>query len=275
MTLPKLVDSELSVENRIVVLRFNRDDVRNVLTGTQLIGEIERVVDWINATPDVSVLILSGNGHAFSAGGNLKEMSGRATSHADGPYSGTPQEVADKYQRGIQRIPLALSKLEVPSIAAVNGPAIGAGFDLALMCDIRIVASNVLLGETFLNLGLISGVGGAYWLTQRLGPQLAAELTLTGKTFGADEAVTKGIALEKVEADKLMERATELAKEIASKPPKTIRHSKRLLKDAQHSSLEEHLNLCATLQGDCHNQVDHLEAVNAFLEKRKPNFVGH
>ena len=128
--LPVLKDAALTLDERVATLTFRRDDVRNALTGTELTSDIVTTVAWTNANPDVSVLILTGEGSAFSAGGNIKTMGGRAKA--------PPHELQQNYKRGIQRIPLALQEAEIPVLAAVNGPAIGAGFDLANMCDIRI-----------------------------------------------------------------------------------------------------------------------------------------
>jgi len=274
MNFPKLVDATLDRQGNTAVLTFNRDDVRNVLTGTGLIDDIENAVNWLNQQDDIQVLVVTGAGKAFSAGGNLKEMAGRASTHADGPYSGTPAEVESRYRHGIQRIPRAMSELKIPSIAAVNGAAIGAGFDLALMCDLRLASTEAKMGETFISLGLISGVGGAYWLTRALGPQLAAELSLTGRVLTATEALDKGILLSVTEPEQLVPQALELAAQMANKPPQTLRWTKQLLQQAQFQTLDDHLKLCAQLQGHCHNQDDHLEAVNAFLEKRSPSFKG-
>lgn len=262
MTLPATTDALLTLENRVATLTLNRDDVRNALTGTALIDDIVNVAEWVNGCDDVSVLVITGAGSAFSAGGNVKDMAERG-----GDFAGDVAECATRYRRGIQRIPLALQNVEIPIIAAVNGPAIGAGFDLANMADIRIASSKAKFGETFLNLGIIPGDGGA-WLMQRLiGYQQAFELTLTGRIVGADEAKTLGIALDVVAPDQLMEKTLELANRIASQPPKATRLTKRLMKMAQRMELKDFLDLCATFQGICHNEPEHLVAVNRMLQK--------
>jgi Enoyl-CoA hydratase/carnithine racemase len=150
MNIPPVTDALLEVDGRVALLTLNRDDVRNALTGTQLIEDIVGVAEWVNRCDDVSVLVITGAGAAFSAGGNVKDMAGRS-----GDFAGDVAEVAQRYRRGIQRIPLALCEVEVPVIAAVNGAAIGAGFDLANMADIRLASRRARFGETFLNLGII------------------------------------------------------------------------------------------------------------------------
>lgn len=274
ITLPKLTDSSLTLENRIATLTFQRDDVRNALTGTELIEDILAVCDWVNRCPEVSVLIMTGAGSAFSAGGNIKEMTERDGEHKEGAFAGDVYTVQNKYRQGIQRIPLALAQVDVPVIAAVNGAAIGAGFDLTCMCDIRIASNKAKMGETFVNLGIIPGDGGAWFLQRLIGYQKAAELTLTGRVFGADEAKELGIVLDVTEPEELMIRVNKLAGEIAAKPPQALRMGKRLLKTAQKMELPEFLEHCALMQGICHNTDDHMEAVNAFVEKRKPTFTG-
>lgn len=269
MDTPTLLASTLEVEGRVAMLTFQRDDVRNALTGTGLVDDIIGTVTWCNENTDISVLIMTGAGSAFSAGGNVKDMRDRK----DG-FGGSPVELQDTYRRGIQQMPLVLHQAEIPLIAAVNGPAIGAGMDLACMCDMRIGSTKAVLGETFINLGIIPGDGGAWFLQRLIGYQRAAMLTLTGRTVGAEEALQLGILMEVVDPEELMARARQLADTIASKPPITARFTKRLLKIAQREQLPDFLDLCAALQSMCHHTEDHLEAVNAFLEKRPARFVG-
>ena len=267
--LPTLHDALLSVDARVATLTFNRDDVRNELTGTRLVDDIEAVVDWINTDETVSVLVMTGAGKAFSAGGNVKHMRDR-----QGTFGGDVYAVQKQYREGIQRIPLALHRLEVPSIAAVNGAAIGAGFDLACMCDLRLVAASAVMGETFINMGIIPGDGGAWFLQRLVGYQRAAELTFSGRVFGAQEALTLGIALEVVDDDALAARALAVAASFAAKPPQALRLTKRLMKSAQRTGLADFLDHCAVFQGMSHNTDDHLEAVGAFIDKRAPHFSG-
>jgi enoyl-CoA hydratase/carnithine racemase len=270
MQLPELADATLEIDGRIALMTLNRNDVRNELTGTKLAEEIVRVVDWINCHEGISALVLTGAGAAFSAGGNVKHMLNRE----HGSFAGDVYTVQNKYRQGIQRMALAMHRLEVPAIGALNGPAVGAGCDLACMCDIRIASTRASLGETFLNLGIIPGDGGGWFLQRLVGYQRAAELTFSGRVVPAEEARTIGLVLEVVEPDELLARARELAAGFAAKPPRAVRLTKRLLKAAQKMELAEYLELCAVMQGVCHNTEDHLEAVRAFLEKRPPMFRG-
>ena len=264
--LPTLTESTLEIDGRVALLTLNRDDVRNALTGTMLAAEISEVVAWCNANPEVSVLIMTGAGSAFSAGGNIKTMGERA--------KGPPHELQQAYATGVQRIPVALEDALVPVIAAVNGPAIGAGFDMANMCDIRIGSTHARFGETFVNLGIIPGDGGALFLTRLVGPQRAAELTFTGRIVKAEEALALGILLEVTAPEALLPRAKALAAQIAAKPPQAIRYAKRLLKLAQRQHVQEHLDVCSAFQALCHKTEDHQEALAAFFEKRAGTYKG-
>ena len=269
MTLPELRESSLDVHNRVAVLTMKRDDVRNALTGTALVDDIVRTVQWANSEPAISVLVLTGDGSAFCSGGNVKQMQAKSDS-----FSGSPFQIQDQYRRGIQQLPLALHAAEIPIIAAVNGPAVGAGFDLACMCDLRIASTRAQVGETFINLGITPGDGGAWFLQRLVGYQRAAELTLTGRVIKADEALAIGLFLEVVEPEQLMARALELAGQMAAKPPQALRLTKRMMKMAQRSELPDFLDLCASFQAMAHHTEDHHEAVEAFLEKRAPVYKG-
>jgi enoyl-CoA hydratase/carnithine racemase len=264
---PVLKDAALEVDGRVAQLTLNRDDVRNALTGTGLIEDICATLEWANANPEISALILTGAGSAFSAGGNIKTMRERA-------LASSAAEMARYYRDGIQRIPRAMHAAEVAVIAAVNGPAIGAGCDLANMCDIRIGSTRAQFGETFINLGIMAGDGGAWFLQRAVGVHRAAELTLTGRIIKAEDARAIGILLEVTEPDRLLARAREIAGEIAAKPPLAVRYAKRTLRLARQQGLEEHLEACATFQGTLQKTEDHLEALAAFFEKRKGQFRG-
>lgn len=269
MNFPQVTDSRFELKERVATLTFNRDDVRNALTGTAIAEDIVNTVNWCDASDRVSVLILTGAGSAFSSGGNVKEMQEKS-----GIFAGTPAAIQERYRRGIQQIPLAISRVDVPLVAAVNGPAIGAGFDLACMCDLRIASERAVVGETFVNLGIIPGDGGAWFLQRLVGYQRAAELAFSGRLVKAEEALQLGIFLEVVEPEQLMERAQALAAEIASKPPNALRLTKRLMKLAQRTDLADFLETSSAFQAVSHHTSDHIEAINALLEKRKGSYTG-
>lgn len=269
LDIPKPKDATLSLENRVAVLTLQRDDVRNALTGTALIDDIVETVNWANCEPEVSILIITGDGKAFSSGGNVTAMHDRSDI-----FNGTPIQIQEHYRRTIQQMPLALHSSEIPIIAAVNGAAIGAGLDLACMCDIRIASTRAQVSEAFINFGITPGDGGAWFMQRLIGYQKAAEMAFTGRLVSADEALRLGLFLEVLEPDALMPRAYELALQIAAKPPLAVRLTKRMMKIAQRSELADFLDLCACFQSMAHHTSDHLEAVSAFLEKRQAHFKG-
>jgi enoyl-CoA hydratase/carnithine racemase len=257
-------DAKLEIDGRVALLTLDRHDVRNTLTGTGLAEAIETTCAWVNGNRDISVLVITGAGSAFSAGGNLVAMR-EEVAEAGEDF----ERLAMLMRSDIQRIPRALHDVEVPVIAAVNGPAIGAGCDLACMCDVRIASTAAVFGETFLNVGLISGDGGAWFLGKLLGYQRAADLTFSGRTFGADEALAMGLLLEVTEPGALLDRALAIARDYASKPPTAVRYTKRLLKLAERVQLKDFLEQCAYYQALCFRSEDHDRAVTAFVEKRR------
>jgi len=259
----KLIDSIFSVKNKIALLELNRDDTRNALTGTNLINDIINTVEFINNSKNISVLIITGSGKAFSSGGNIKEMLKKNSS-----FSGSVEVVEKKYRYGIQKIPKAMEKIEIPTIAAINGPAIGAGFDLACMCDLRIMSKKAFFSENFINLGIIPGDGGAYFLQKLVGYQKAAELTFTGRKILYEEALELGLVLKVVEDDKLIRETYKIANMIAKKPPNALRYTKRLLKMGSKLPLDEFLEFCALFQGISHNHIEHKEAVKKIKFKK-------
>ena len=258
---PQLTDATFDVTDGIATLSFNRDDVRNALTGTALVDDIIAAAEWINHHHDVAALIITGNGKAFSSGGNVKDMYDKV-----GLFGGNPIEIQDKYRRGIQTMARALYQLEVPAIAAVNGAAIGAGLDVACMCDIRIGSEHAKVGETFVNLGIIPGDGGAWFLPRAVGKQRAAEMTFSGRIVTAQEAERIGLFLEVTTAAQLLPRARELAAQFAAKPREALRISKRLLQAGERLELPDFLDYCAAQQSLCHTNEQHQQALKDFLK---------
>lgn len=262
MSIPQLTDCLLEVVDRVAIVTLNRDDVRNALTGTQIVDDMLTVVDWLNTQSQVQCLVLTGAGRAFCSGGNVKDMADRTND-----FSGSAQELAQRYRQGIQRLPLAMQRLEVPAIAAVNGPAIGAGFDLVNMCDLALAGERAKFGETFVNLGIIPGDGGAWFLPRKIGHQQATELALTGRIVEPAEAQHLGLVLKVLPQEELISSAKALAKQIADKPSFALRQTKRLLKLSETTALAPFLEVCAEVQGQCHQQPEHLEAVQRLLKK--------
>lgn len=255
------------LENGIFTITLNDPDQRNPITEPDMLAGLLRAVAKADADPAIRVVILTGAGSAFSTGGNIKKMLA-----GGGMADKEPVRTRRNYKAGIQNLPLAFDALEVPVIAAVNGPAIGAGCDLALMCDIRIAAESAKFAESFVKLGIIPGDGGAWLLPRVVGYSKAAEMTLTGDVLSAEEALACGLVSRVVSDGELLAQARVTAAKIAANPQDAVRMAKRMLKQGRQSSLADHLEMAAAMQALAHTTPDHTEAVKAFLEKRPPNF---
>ena len=195
----------------VALLTLDRPDTRNALSGEECFAGFEQVFADLNADTGVRAAVLTGAGSAFCSGGNVAEMRDRT-----GMFGGSPEQIAQNYRQGIQRIPRAFQTLQVPIIAAVNGPAIGAGNDLACMCDIRIASTTAKFAESFVKVGIVPGDGGCWFLPRIVGFSRAAEMALTGETLGAEEALRIGLVSRVVAPEALMDAALELAGRIAA-----------------------------------------------------------
>lgn len=258
---------EVSQQGHIVTLTINRPEMRNAL-GEPGDGQVFfDTIGKINADRNIRCVVLTGAGAAFSAGGNVKAMQNR-----EGPFGGTPAHIADGYRYGIHQIVKSLWGLEVPSIAAINGPAIGLGNDVACLCDMRIAADSAILGATFLKVGLIPGDGGAWLLPRMIGYARASELLFTGKTISAAQALDWGLVSQVVAGDNLLETAQSMALEVAQQSPEALRAAKRLLRHGQNVGFETVMEMSANAQALMHVSDDHHEAVSAMLEKRSADY---
>ncbi len=250
----------------VVMLTMNQPEVRNALTGNTAVTEFVDASRRIATDMSVRVVIITGAGTVFSSGGNVKDMQ---RFFGDEP---TPAAITEEYRNGIQRLALAVYHLDVPAIAAVNGPAIGAGCDLACMCDIRVASETASFAESFIKVGIVPGDGGAWLLPRVVGNSRAAEMSFTGDAVSAQEALACGLVSRVVPAGELLAEARRLAARIAVNPGPTLRMTKRLLREGEHSRLESLLELSAGYQALAHKTWEHREAVTAFIEKRKPVF---
>ncbi|RJF91901.1 crotonase/enoyl-CoA hydratase family protein [Noviherbaspirillum saxi] len=255
-------------DGHIVTLTMNEPDRRNPLTGNTAVPEFLAAIARIENDRSVRAVILTGAGKAFSSGGDIKDMERQASGQVTG------MQIRQEYRQGIQRLPLALFNLEVPVIAAVNGAAIGAGLDLACMCDIRIASGHAKFAESFVKLGIIPGDGGAWLLPRLIGLSRAAEMTFTGQVIDAEQALAWNLVSRVVAPEDLLPIARTLAEQIAANPPHAVRMAKRLLREGIHARLDTLLEMSAAFQALSHQTSDHREAVAAFLEKREPVFKG-
>lgn len=266
-----MTHSPLKIERdgHVVTWTLNTPESRNTISDPEMIAAVEDAVDQVAADTTIRVVILTGAGTAFSSGGNVKHMRDKT-----GMFGGSPAQLRLGYRHGIQRIPRALYYCEVPVIAAINGPAIGAGCDLALMCDLRIASRSARFAESFVKVGIVPGDGGAWLLPRIIGEARAAEMILTGDAIDAVTAREWGLISAMVEADQLMEEARKLAERIAVNPPQVVRMTKQLMRQSQQQSLDMSLDSAAAMQSIAHHTEDHDEAVRAMLEKRPPHFTG-
>jgi len=263
--------SLLTIEKRghVAVLTLNRPDAMNALGMPGDGDQIQAVCEEINDDQNVRCVVLTGAGRAFSAGGDVKAMKAR-----EGAFGGSGIQIRDGYRRNIHRVVRSIYGLEVPSIAAINGAAIGLGMDVACMTDIRIAADTAKMGVTFLKLGLIPGDGGAWLLPRTIGMSRAAELLFTGDVIDAKTAADWGLVSRVVPAAELMTEAMALAEKIALQPPHALRLAKTLLKQGQTASYDTLMEMSAAAQAISHLTEDHMEGVDAILEKRAPVFKG-
>ena len=253
---------KLTIENKVATVILNDPATRNAITDPLLLEEVKAVFTAIQDNPEVSVCILTGAGKGFSSGGNVKDMLNR-----EKMFAGDHLELQNNYRKGIHSLSKLLYSIEIPLIAAVNGAAAGAGFDLALLCDIRIASERATFCSSFLNLAVIPGDGACWLLRKTVGAQRAAELIFTGKTVAAQEALDMGLLLKLVEHDQLMSVAVELASSMAEKSREALVVSKRLLRSTDSLGYEDHLNLCSANQAMFHHTPEHQQALEQFFKK--------
>lgn len=247
---------QVSTDGAIQTWTIDLPEVGNAITGADVIAAFETRVDAANRDSAICAVILTGAGKIFSAGGNVKEMADR-----QGMFGLDAIEQRRAYIDGIQRIPRALGRLEVPLIAAVNGAAIGAGCDLAMMCDIRIASERASFAESFVQLGLIPGDGGTWFLPRAIGYARAAELTFTGERIDAQTALEWGLVSRVVPHEELLAEARTLADRIAANPPHALRMAKRLLQESISGSLESTLAMAAAMQPLAHHDTEHAHRI--------------
>lgn len=251
-------------ENGVTTITLADPDTRNTLTGEDMLNDLLDALDEAEGDPDVTVAVIDAEGPAFSSGGNIKEMASR-----EGLFSGSPVEMTESYRETIQQLTRYMATTDLVTIASVNGPAVGAGFDLVLGCDLRFGSRNARFAHTFIEMGIIPGDGGAWLLPRVVGWQRATELALTARFLTAAEAEDYGVLLEVVPEDKLTGRVAEVARTIASKPKPAVVMAKRLLRQARSMDLDGFLEFSAALQAIAHTTPEHETAVTAYLEKLK------
>lgn len=263
-----LPDLGVCLDGHVLTLTLDRPDARNAYSQA-MVDSILSALARAERDPQVRCVILTGAGSAFSAGGDLKLMR-----QQQGMFTGPPVELAQRYRQTIQQIPRALEEFPKPLVAAINGPAIGAGLDLACMCDLRVCSEKARFGETFVKVGLVPGDGGAYLLARVVGVAHTMELALTGDVIDAQRALQIGLVSRVVPHDELLEAAGALAARIAANAPLAVGLTRRAILQAHRQTLPQALDTAAAYQGMVQNTRDHLEAVDAILGRREPDFQG-
>lgn len=255
-------------EKHVALLWLNHGSKANALDDT-LIRELVQGLEILEVDSSVRAIVLAGEGRHFSAGGDVKAMK-----NSSGMFKGKPAELRQNYMLGIQSIPRQIEAMETPIVAAVCGSAIGAGLDLACMADMRICSDEAKFGETFVRLGLISGDGGAFFLSRVVGYAKAMEMTLTGNVIGAVEAEKIGLVSEVVPKNELFSRATAIASQIAANAPVAVRMAKALLKQNSNQQLPSQLISAATCQGIAQRTGDHELFLKSLGGAYTPEFKG-
>jgi 2-(1,2-epoxy-1,2-dihydrophenyl)acetyl-CoA isomerase len=255
-----VADVEITRDGAVLTITLNRPDVLNALNKAMhdgIYAGLERAKD-----PSVRAVVITGAGRGFCVGQDLQEFSSGAGS------------VADNLRENYHRTVLAIRALEKPVIAAVNGPAAGAGMSLAFACDVRIASDAASFVPAFVNIGLVPDSGGSWLVRRVLGTARAFEWLATGRRLPADEARQWGVVSEVVPAAELAQRTKEVAEMFAAMPTRAVWETKRLLDTAETSTFEQQLELEATTQAELTQSLDFREGVAAFLEKREPAFTG-
>jgi enoyl-CoA hydratase/carnithine racemase len=259
-----MADLEYRVADGIGTIRLNRPERKNAFT-LKMIDQWAAALRSARFDPEVRVLVLTGAGNAFCSGVDLEEFT------AD---EKAVLEHKTVLAERVHQVALALEDLDKPVLAAVNGVAVGAGMDMALMCDIRFVAESARLAEGYVRVGLVPGDGGCYFLPRLVGTAKALELLWTGDFVDARSAVEIGIASRCVPDDELLDETYAFARRLADGPPVAIRAIKRTVYQSARCDLRTSLDLISSHMAVVQSTEDSAEAMRAFREKRRPHFQG-
>ena len=254
----------------ILIWTLDREARLNALPDMGDGDEVAAACERVNADPSIRCVVLTGAGRAFSAGGDLTAMRDRRDL-----FEGSGAAIRERYRRVVHRIMRSLYGLEVPLIAAVNGPAMGLGCDIAGLGDIRIASDRASFGVPFLKLGIIPGDGGSWLLPRNIGYARAAELLFTARSIDAATAAEWGLVNRVVAHDDLMTEALAVAAQVAAQPPQALRMAKTLLRQGRDTTFDQMLEMSAAMQALAHLTEDHQEGVAAVLEKRPGDFTGN
>jgi enoyl-CoA hydratase/carnithine racemase len=252
------------VSDGVATITINRPEARNAFD-IDMVDAWAELVHQVRVDPAVGALLLTGAGDAFCAGGDLGAIEDLATS---------PLTAKRALAEHVHRVALAMDELDKPAVAAVNGVAVGAGMDMALMCDFRFMAQSARMSEGYIRLGLVPGDGGAYYLPRILGEAKALELLLTGDFVDADEALRIGLVTKVCDDDTLQKDAHDFAARLAAGPPLATRMIKRAVRRSLSTDLRTSLDLISSHMGLLVTSDDAREALSARRERRRPRYTG-
>ncbi|MDR5804870.1 enoyl-CoA hydratase-related protein [Caballeronia sp. LZ001] len=250
---------------QVALLTLNRPDRLNAFT-TPMVQLWAALLERAESDPNIRAVIITGAGRAFCSGGDTQEM---GTSD-----SNTPLAIKRRLTDGVQRIPLQLERMAKPVIAAVNGLAVGAGMDLALMCDVRFAAESAKMAETYARIGLVPGAGGAWFLPRLVGTAKALELFWSAESIEAPEALRLGLVNKVCPDDELLDQTMSFARRVASAPPLAVQLIKRTVYESGRLELKASLDLVSSHMTIVRNSEDHAEALSALREKRPGIYHG-
>jgi enoyl-CoA hydratase/carnithine racemase len=247
-------------------ITLNNPDQMNAIT-LPMIDSLTTVLKHADFDKNIRAIVLTGAGKSFCAGGDIKAMEEKS-----GMFAGESNELRMRYMHGIQQIPRCIEEISTPIIALVNGAAIGAGCDLAMMCDLRVGSSTSKFGETFTRLGLVPGDGGTFFLTRVLGFSKAMQMFLTTEIYEGQKAFEFGLLNFLFEDSKIESETLNLVDKITSLAPMAQSMTKKAMKISYLSDLHSSLDTLAAFQAITQRSADHFEAISAFKEKRSAQF---
>ncbi|QDK38478.1 enoyl-CoA hydratase-related protein [Bdellovibrio sp. NC01] len=259
---------KVQVKSHQLWVTLNNPEQSNAIT-YEMTDSLISVLKYADFDPNIRVIVLCGEGKNFCAGGDVKAMADKT-----GMFEGESNELRMRYIHGIQQIPKCIEDLSTPIVAMVHGAAIGAGCDLAMMCDLRTGCSTSKFGETFVKLGLVPGDGGSFFLQRVIGFSKAMQMSLTGDLVGGEEAYSWGLLNYYFDDVHLMQETEKLAEKIANNAPVAVQMTKKTMKLAYLNDLHSVLDMAAAYQGITQRTADHFEALQAMRNKAIAKFQG-
>ena len=255
-----------TITDKVAIITLNRPEQRNAFTDSMIIRWAEILRDLKN-DPEVNVIVLTGAGdRAFCSGGDLHALTNSLELDA--------LDRKHELWEHIHQVAFEMDRIDKPTIAAINGVAVGAGLDMALLCDLRFMAETASVSEGYVKIGLVPGDGGAYLLPRVIGTSKALEMLWTGDFYSAKECLDMGLVNRVYPQELLMEGTLNFAKKVANGPTAAIRMIKRAVYQSEKLDLRTALDLISSHFAIIRETADHKEGISAMLEKRRPNFTG-